>query len=173
MTRSALPPIPRQADERTTLNAFLDYSRAALLDRADGLTDEQLGTALPPSTLTLGRLLGHMLWVEQIWFLDRFDGDPMPEPWGSLDLGSDPDAEMTLTAEWSGQRLRTDFARIVADSRARVDRASSLDQLSVRPSRTGEHSSLRWILVHMIEEYARHCGHADLIRESIDGDTAG
>ena len=171
MTRPPLPPVPLQADERTTLVAFLDFYRAALLDRAHGLTTEQLQIALPPSTLTLSRLIGHMILVEQSWFRDRFDGEPMPDPWADHDWAADPDAEMDLAQTWSSDHLFAEFEQVIADSRARVERASSLDQLSAPPNREGEHWSLRWILVHMIEEYARHCGHADLIRESIDGDT--
>jgi uncharacterized damage-inducible protein DinB len=171
--RPVLPPIPLKADERTTLVAFLDFYRAALLDRAHGLSDEQLQIALPPSSLTLSRLLGHMIVVEQGWFLDKFDGEPVPEPWRDHDWSADPDAEMDLAQTWTGERLFDEFERAVADSRLRVERAASLDQLSARTNREGAHWTLRWILVHMIEEYARHCGHADLIRESIDGDLAG
>ncbi len=173
MPRPAPPPIPLQADERTTLVAFLDFYRAALLDRAHGLSDDQLQVTLPPSTLTLSRLIGHMILVEQTWFVDRFAGEPMPAPWTDHDWSVDPDAEMDLAQTWTGERLFDEFERVVADSRLRVDPAASLDQLSARTNRAGEHWSLRWIIVHMIEEYARHCGHADLIRESIDGDTAG
>ncbi len=171
MTRPPLPPLPLQADERTTLVAFLDFYRAALLDRARGLSDEQLQMPLAPSTLTLSRLIGHMVLVEQSWFAESFDGDPMPEPWASMDWDANRDAEMDLAQTWSSTHLFAEFERVTSDARDRVARAPSLDQLSAVPSRTGEHWSLRWILVHMIEEYARHCGHADFIRESIDGDT--
>ncbi len=172
MTRRALPAIPLQADERTMLEAFLDHYRASLADRAHGLSHEQLQIALPPSTLTLSRLLGHMALVEQHWFQKRFDGEDLGEPWASLDWGDDDDAEMTLAQTWSIEELFERFEAAVADSRARVEAAESLDQLSARSHRNGDHWQLRWILVHMIEEYARHCGHADFIRESIDGDLA-
>ena len=173
MPRLPPPEIPLQADERTTLGAFLDYYRAALLDRARDLPHAQLQVALPPSSLTLSRLIGHMTLVEHIWFLERFDGDEMPDEFGSLDWDADPDAEMALAETWSVEDLVARFQAACADSRARTAAAASLDQVSTRPNRSGEHWSLRWILVHMIEEYARHCGHADLIRESIDGDVAG
>jgi len=171
MHRPDLPPIPLRADEPTTLIAFLDFYRAALLDRAHGLSAEQLQVSLPPSSLTLSRLLGHMAFVEAIWFRERFAGDPMPEPWAALDFEQDPDAEMALAQTWSRDHLIAQFEQATAASRARVARAGSFDDLSALPDRSGDHWSLRWILVHMIEEYARHCGHADLIRESIDGDT--
>jgi uncharacterized damage-inducible protein DinB len=173
MHRPDPPPIPLRADETTTLRAFLDFYRAALIDRAHGLSTAQLQVSLPPSPLTLSRLIGHMAWVEAIWFRERLDGDAMPEPWASLDFEADHDAEMALAQTWSREQLLATFDRATAESRQRVDRAATLDQLSRRPNRSGEHWSLRWILIHMIEEYARHCGHADLIRESIDGDTLG
>jgi len=170
MSRPPAPPIPLQADERTTLLAFLDFYRAALVDRAYGLTQEQLQVTHAPATLTLSRLIGHMAWVERTWFLERFAGEPMLEPWAALDWDADADAEMTLAQTWDTEALMAAFEESIADSRARVDAATSLDQLSALPNREGELWNLRWILVHMIEEYARHCGHADLIRESIDGD---
>ncbi len=170
--RPTLPSIPNAADEPTMLNAFLDYYRASLVDRAFGLNDEQLAVRLAPSTLTLGGLISHMIMVEQNWFRRRFDGQGFTEPWVSLNFDADPDAEMTIAKSWSAEKLFAEFEAAVSDSRARTAAASSLDQLSVMPDGDGEHWDLRWILVHMIEEYARHCGHADLIRESIDGDTA-
>ncbi len=169
MTRPPAPHIPLQGDERTLLVAFLDFYRAALVDRAYGLTDEQLQMAHQPATLTLSRLIGHMAMVEQTWFRDRLSGDGMGEPWASLDWDADWDAEMTLAQSWTGEELLAKFNESVADSRARTDAAPSLDQLSVGTNQDGERWNLRWILIHMIEEYARHCGHADLIRESIDG----
>ncbi len=173
MTRPAPPDIPLQAGEREMLLAFLDFYRAALIDRAYGLTAEQLQLPHPPSTLTLSRLIGHMAVVEYYWFREVLDGADEPEPYASLDWDADPDAEMTLAQTWTVDELLGRFEEAVADSRRRVDRAASLDQLAATSNREGEHWSLRWILVHMIEEYARHCGHADLIRESIDGDVVG
>ncbi len=79
---------------------------------------------------------------------------------------------MTLAQTWSTDELMANFDAAVAESQTYVQAAPSLDQLTIEPNGEGEHWSLRWILVHMIEEYARHCGHADLIRESIDGDRA-
>ena len=170
MTRPPPPDIPLQADERTMLLAYLTYHQAALLDRAHGLTREQLSVGHPPTTLTLPRILGHMALVEYIWFQNRFDGGEVPEPFASLDWEADVDAEMTMAEGWSVEELHHQFATAVADSRARIDAAASLDQVSVVANQEGDHWSLRWILIHMIEEYARHCGHADLIREAIDGD---
>ena len=171
MTRPPAPPIPLEADERTMLTAFLDFYRAALLDRAHGLDHIQLNTALSTSTLTLSRLLGHMALVEAEWFRVRFDGDEHVAPFVDLDWSSDPDAEMSLAQTWTPEELAAVYNDAIVDSRARVAATASLDAVSSAANNWGEKWSMRWILVHMIEEYARHCGHADLIRESIDGDT--
>ncbi len=156
------------------LRQFLDYYRAALIDRAWGLDAEKLQRALPPSTLSLSRLIGHMTLVEEHWFRVRFDSDDLSERSAAFDFDRDPDAEMTHAQSLSIDELLSAFEAAVDDSRAREAAAESLDQVSKQSHpRTGETWNLRWIMVHMIEEYARHCGHADLIRESIDGDTAG
>jgi len=154
------------------LLAFLDFYRAALTDRAFGLTKEQLQAEHPPTTLTLSRLVGHMAYVEEVWFRDRFCAEDYSDIFSGLDWETDRDAEMTMAQDWSPEELLSRFEESVGHSRRIVDGAESLDQLSTRPHPEGEHWNLRWILIHMIEEYARHCGHADLIRESIDGDVA-
>lgn len=172
MTRPRSPIVPREANERTTLLSFLNFYRAELIDRAYGLTNEQLQISLPPSTLSLSRLIAHMTLVEYGWFQDTFDDEGAPDLYMGLDWESDRDAEMTLAQTWTTERLLQEFHVSVANSDSRIERAVSLDQLSAQTDDAGHGSSLRWILVHMIEEYARHCGHADFIRESIDGDHA-
>ena len=140
-----------RADERTSLDQFLDFHRATLISRIEGLTIEQLAITRPPSELTLAGLIKHLALVEDSWFVERMAGRPMPEPWLSAPFDDDPD--------W-------DFHSAVDDTPEHDD----LDALSVVPSRSDEGLfSLRWILLHMIEETARHNGHADLLRESIDG----
>lgn len=171
--RPAPPALANAVAERQSLEEFLDYYRAALLDRAWGLSREQLQIELPPSDLTLGRLIAHMALVERIWFQVRFDGDDMPEPWASMDWDADRDAEMTASADMTVEALLDQFNQATEDSRARLAKVSDLDQMSAGTNRDGEGWNMRWILIHMIEEYARHCGHADLIRQSIDGNTAG
>lgn len=172
MTRPDIPAIPLAADEAITLSAFLNFYRAALLDRAFGLSMAQMNTPLPPSSLTLARLLSHMTFVEYCWFQERLDGEALPAPFVDLDWERDPDAEMIAFGDASPNELVAGLAQSIANSNERTVKAASLDQLSRATNPAGEHWSLRWILIHMIEEYARHCGHADLIRESIDGDTA-
>lgn len=152
------------------LVSFLDFYRAELLDRTFGLSDEQMRLTHPPSTLSLARLVGHMALVEESWFCDRFAGQPPGEPWVGLDWENDEDAEMT----WAESQTRADlvarFDLALERARSAVGDAPVMDQLAAGGE--DQRHSLRWILIHMIEEYARHCGHADLIRESIDGDLA-
>lgn len=158
----------RRGDEPTMLNEFLDFYRAVLLRKASGLTPEQLDTAIVPSSLTIGALVRHMTLVEDHWFNSIFAGLVEREPWASADWDADPDWEMTSARGMTFQDLRTDFDEACERSRTLVAAASSLDELAKGGDVT-DPASLRWILVHMIEEYARHCGHADLLRESIDG----
>jgi uncharacterized damage-inducible protein DinB len=159
------------ADERTTLLAFLDWYRATLLLKADGLTDEQARTtSVAPSTLNLMGLVRHMAEVERNWF-QRCMLDRPAEPLfytedEELDLHPPPDATLA-------EAVAALLAEIAAADQ--VIAGHGLDDVSVRERRTEDggtfHPNLRWILVHMIEEYARHAGHADLLREAIDGVT--
>jgi uncharacterized damage-inducible protein DinB len=161
-----------RADERTTLAQYLDYHRATLVTKVEGLTQQQLATRLPSSSLTLGGLVKHMALVEDSWFQDDFLGLSLPAPFTDIDWDADPDWEFRTAADDSPEELLALYAAACERSRAVVAAADSLDALSVAESRRGEgHFSLRWIIVHMIEETARHNGHADLIRESIDGVT--
>jgi hypothetical protein len=164
-------PPPFVADEPTMLLAFLDYFRATMRRQTDDLDAAQLHTRLQPSTLTLGVLLKHLALVESYWATEVFAGSEPGEPWASADWDADPDWEMTTAAHDSPEELRRLFDTEVAAADATYRRAiadGGLDSLAVR-ERHGEHPSLRWILLQLVEEYARHCGHADLIRESIDG----
>jgi uncharacterized damage-inducible protein DinB len=158
-----------QADERTTLAAFLDYQRATFLSKIAGLTHEQLNQALPPSDLTLASLTKHLALVEDSWFQERFVGVEV-EPWASAPFDDDRDWEMHSAKTDTVDELIALYRAAVARSQATLARVDSLDTLSaVNDGREGIPYSIRWILVHMIEETARHNGHADLIRQSIDG----
>ncbi len=164
------PPLPnedRNADERTTLDDMLEFYRTVLVRKTWGLTDEQLHLRPLASTLTLGRLLAHVAFVEDHWFHASFAGQPLPDPWHDADFDADPDWEMTWGEGRSHEELVARFSESVERSRAAVRDASSL-AVTGRGEK-GIDISLRWILVHMIEEYARHVGHADLLREAIDG----
>ena len=158
-----------QADERTTLQFFLDYQRAVLARKADGLTDEQARmAACPPSDLTILGLVRHMTDVERNWFQrslqarelpPRYYGAAHPDGDEDGDFHPPPDATLAdaLAAYW--EEIEASNAAAAADS---------LDEVERRDRGT---YSLRWILVHMIEEYARHLGHADLLRQAVDGAT--
>jgi hypothetical protein len=111
-----------------------------------------------------------MALVELLWFRHRLADTGMPEPFASLDFDSDPDAEMTMAESLSADEIHSLFNNSILQADEHVGRVATLADLSALCNRDGDHWSTRWILVHMIEEYARHCGHADLIRESIDGD---
>ena len=143
--------------------------------KTEGLDAEQLDQRLEPSTMTLGGMLKHMAYVEDWWFNQVFAGNPEPEPWASVDWKADDDWEWHSAAEDSPEQLRALFDETIAVSDRILNEAlaaaEGLDASSQLPSRRLPDSkfNLRWILVHMIEEYARHNGHADLIRESIDG----
>lgn len=163
------PDPPYVATEREMLRAFLDYYRALLVDKAGGLTAEQLRTRLEPSTLTLGGIVHHMAYVEHWWFNEAFAGNEKLEPWLSAPWEEDRDWEFTVAADLDPDTIFDRYNAAIDLSREIESGVGSVDDLAVL-SRKGEHWSLRWILVHMIEEYARHTGHADLIRESIDGE---
>lgn len=155
-------------DERTMLVEFLDYFRAVLERKAQGLDDEQARVRVAASAIDLLGLVRHMAEVERWWFRRLFTAEIDT---GVYELPDDMDADWhhgpadTLTDALVVWRAEVTRARDI------VAAAASLDTIGVlRTSGRGD-VSLRWIVVHMIEEYARHCGHADLIREAIDGAT--
>lgn len=167
------PQPPTASDELGTLLGFLDFHRATLEWKTRGLTDEQLRRTVPPSTMTLGGLLLHLALVEDHWFTRVVGEAGMPEPWASVDWDADPDWEWHAAADLSADQLRARWASRVAASSGVVLRAirADADALDRTHPAPGEEVTLRWVLVHMIEEYARHNGHADLLREAIDGQT--
>jgi uncharacterized damage-inducible protein DinB len=158
--------IPRNDDERTTLLAFLEWERSTLARKCDGLSADQMRQAsVPPSNLTLLGLVRHMADVERGWFRrtlagedieDRYSSDADPD--GDFDNIADADVEEAF-ASWHEECGIADeiMSRRALEATGR--------------QRTGREVSMRWILNHMIEEYSRHNGHADLIREAIDGAT--
>jgi uncharacterized damage-inducible protein DinB len=175
---------PLAGDEVSQLRGWLDHHRDTLRLKTEGLDQQQLATPLPPSSLTLGGLLKHLALVEDNWFSAVLLGNDTAEPWRDVDWKGDPDWEFRTAADDSPAELRrlfdeaTEASDRILDEVLATDRPDGpagpggLDRLSARASRhTGEHFSLRWILLHMIEEYARHNGHADLLREAVDGQT--
>lgn len=142
-----------------------------MIDKASGLTQEQWGQRLEPSTMTLGGMTYHLALVEEHWFTDVFLGKELGEPWASADWDADPDWEWNVAPTMDIETVLDAYRGAIERSNAIVAEAESLDRLSIKSNRSDERWSMRWILVHMIEETARHAGHADLIRESIDGVT--
>ena len=160
----------RAADERDTLVTFLSYFRTVLVRKAAELTPAQLSVAIGASSLTIGGLVKHMAFVEDHWFQVVLLGNEYPEPWSAVDWGASPDWEFVTASDDSPSELLAQFRASVARSDAAIAAIADVAAVAARPSH-GEPTTLRWILVHLVEEYARHCGHADLIRESIDGRT--
>ena len=165
----AEPPVA--GDETATLLGSLERQRATFAWKCGGLDSAGLNAAHPPSSITLGGLLKHLALIEDHYFSVRLHGrDPQP-PWDSVDWDAEPDWEWKSAAEDSPEELITLWQESVARSRSLVAEAlaeGGLDRLA-QPWPDGRAPSLRRILIDLIEEYARHVGHADLIRESIDG----
>jgi hypothetical protein len=166
------PEVPRTEpstvnSERESLDAWLDYHRATLLFKCQGLTGEQLcQRAVSPSALSLLGLVRHMAEVERWWFRHWFAGQH--------DLGFLYGTEEDMDAEFNDvepARAEADFATFAEECRLAREAAAgrSLDDTFTRPGRGA--MDLRWVYVHMIEEYARHNGHADILREQLDGVT--
>jgi uncharacterized damage-inducible protein DinB len=168
-------PEPRPAvSEIDTLLDFLDFQRATLAWKCSGLDAAGLRATAAKSSMTLGGLLKHMALVEEHWFWRYLHGYDRTAPWDTVDWNAEPDWEWDSSTQDSPEELRTMWENAVTRSRELVDQALATDglgQLAKRAWPNGEAPSLRWILVHMIEEYARHNGHADLLRESVDGQT--
>ncbi|HET7690913.1 MAG TPA: DinB family protein [Nocardioidaceae bacterium] len=159
---------PWSGGEAETALGFLEFLRATLEWKTAGLGAAQLAQHHPPSTMTLGGMLKHLAFVEDWWFSHTFLGRSAEEPWAGVDWKVDPDWDWHSAAEQQPDELRALWRAAVDRSRS-VTAASELDALAASPLRNGERVSLRWIVLHMIEEYARHCGHADLLREAVDG----
>ena len=155
---------PLRADEATTLRTFLDFHRDTFRWKCSGLTQEQLAQAHGPSDMTLGGMMKHLALVESNWFDSVFTGVDLMPPFDTVDWDADRDWEWHSARDDSPEELRTLFDEALTHA--------GLEQESARKSRHQDSTfTLRWILVHLIEEYSRHNGHADLIRESIDGQT--
>jgi uncharacterized damage-inducible protein DinB len=158
---------PQTGSERETLTTFLDWQRDTLALKCAGLTDDQLRLrSMPPSTLSLLGLVRHLAEVERSWFRRTIGGE---------DIG------LVYSDSWDFQACYdatgADVGEAFANWRAEVGRAREIERAAPDVATIGyradrdEHFSLRWVLTHMIEEYARHNGHADFLREAIDGQT--
>jgi uncharacterized damage-inducible protein DinB len=156
---------PLLGGERETVRAFLDYHRATLAMKCEGLSDEELRTrSMPPSTLTLLGLVRHMAEVERAWFRRVINHEDIPLVWSD-----DDDYQAAYDASGSSRAEAFAAWRDEVEHARRIEReAESLDVTGYQ-ARWGEDVSLRLVMLHLIHEYARHNGHADLIREGIDG----
>ncbi|MEV7806360.1 DinB family protein [Microbispora sp. NPDC088329] len=156
---------PSIAGEREMLRAFLDYHRATLALKCDGLSDEELRRrSMPPSTLSLLGLVRHMAEVERAWFRRVIGEEDVPLVWSE-------EGDYQVAYDATGATRAEAFAAWQAEVEhsRRIERAAeSLDVTAYAP-RWGEEVSLRLVMLHMIHEYARHNGHADFLREGVDG----
>lgn len=157
-------PVPGEADERGILCGFLDLQRAVVPYKLEGLTDQQARRQFVPSQLTTcAGVVRHLRYVERGWFQEVLMGEQLPDP---EPLGV-PDAEFVVTQEDTLAQLLRDYEQECERSRE-VTARLRLGDVARNPEYP---RSLRWVLVHMIEETARHNGHLDLIRELLDGTT--
>jgi hypothetical protein len=155
---------PLAAQEREMLEAWLDFHRDTLAVKCEGLTGDQLRErAVPPSSLSLLGMVRHMAEGEHQWFTMVLGGEQLPYPYYTDD---NPDADFDDVDGADVAEAFETWRSACAGARERVAAAASLD---VAGTQDGREFSLRWIMIHMIEEYARHNGHADLLRQRIDG----
>ncbi len=168
------PEPPIAAGEVDTLLGFLDFQRATLAWKCRGVDAAGLRATTAASSMTLGGLMKHLALVEDGWFSQALFGIEQAAPWNEVDWTADRDWEWHSAADDSPEALFTLWEASVDRSRTLVAEAltdGGLDRLAVRTFPEGGSPSLRWIVCHMIEEYARHNGHADLLREAVDGAT--
>ncbi|OSM44304.1 DinB family protein [Nesterenkonia sp. PF2B19] len=166
------PEAPLAGGELETLLGFLEFHRATLAHKCAGLDAAGLAQRVEPSTMTLGGLFKHLALVEDHWFSVTLFAREPAEPWLSADWEADEDWEWHSAAADSPQELRALWERSVEASRRLTQQAlndGGLERSADRARPDGAVVTLRFILVHAIEEYSRHNGHADLLRESIDG----
>jgi uncharacterized damage-inducible protein DinB len=166
------PEPPLAGDETASLLGFLEFQRATLAWKCAELDTAGMQATVGVSAMTLGGMLKHLSFVEDWWCSRWLHGrDPQP-PWDGVDWDADPDWDWRSAATDTPEQLRRRWEETVARSRSSVAEAladGGLDRPARRTWPDGRAPSLRWILLHLVEEYARHNGHADLLRESVDG----
>ncbi|MCW2879622.1 MAG: hypothetical protein JWQ95_3722 [Sphaerisporangium sp.] len=160
--------IPAAWDERTTLTSFLDYVRATVHAKCEGVSEGHARSApLPGSPLmTMSGLVNHLRWVEYSWMQVRLLGEEDQGPW----TDEDPDREMRIAVDMPLAQILEEYEAQCAGYRELVA-SLDLDTVAKEAIRDGTHVTLRWILHHLIEETARHNGHLDILREMADGVT--
>jgi uncharacterized damage-inducible protein DinB len=156
------------ADERTTLELFLDFHRAEVVRALEGVTDQEAASQMLPATeLTVGGIVKHLAAMEDLWFSHKLLDAPSAEPWRSAPFDRDPDWEFHSAADNSVAEIRELYLTACEASRRITARVESLDVLAARASFGDQLVSLRWIYLHMIEETAQHRGHLDLLLDAI------
>ena len=167
------PDPPLTGDDATSIVAALERQRATLAWKCGGLDADGLRATTASSTITLGGLLKHLALVEDNTFTRRIGGREMPPPWNAVDWDADPDWEWRSAAHDTPEQLYALWREAVARSRGALDEAladGDLDQpVTTMTDDEGRSPSLRRVMLDTLEEYARHVGHADIIRESVDG----
>jgi hypothetical protein len=165
---TALPDIAYVAGEGRMLTEFLDYFRAVFIRKVEDLTEEQARHRLPPSDLDLLGMTRHLADVERWWFRAVFTAEVSN---GNYDSETDPDADWHHASDATLADAIDVWRGEVSRAREIAVMATDLDAIASYTSGSRGEISMRWILIHMIEEYARHCGHADFLRQAIDGVT--
>ncbi len=168
----SFPEPPAAGDETATMLGSLERQRATFAWKCGGLDAAGLQAKVGASSMTLGGLLKHLALVEDYYFTEKLQGGEMGPPWDAVDWDADPDWDWHSAAEDTPEQLMTLWERAVDRSRAAIEHAlehGGLDQPAKFTWPDGRTPSLRRMLIDLIEEYARHVGHADLIRESVDG----
>ena len=162
MAETQREPVPRvDSGELDTALAFLSFARHCVLKKADGLSDEQLRRVMTGSGTSILGLIQHLAEVERYWFGYHLAG-------AGSDTDGDPPTE--VATDGSTESVLQTYRDAIADSDLAIERAGDPNTRVARPV-DGEHLTLRWVLAHMTSETARHAGHADILREQIDGTT--
>lgn len=159
---------PPAWDERTQLTTFLDYARDTARAKCEGVSPENAHKALLPGSplMSMGGVISHLRWVEYFWFQVVFLGQEDQGPWTE----EDPDREMRIAVDYPLTQLLDEYAEQSARYRD-LAAGNDLDKRAKRPISDGRHVDLRWVLLHLVEETARHNGHLDILREMLDGTT--
>jgi Protein of unknown function (DUF664) len=158
-------PLGLRRGERETLEGFLDWYRAVIERKVDGLTAEDAKRVITPTGMSPLGIVKHLGWVERGWFRETFAGEDVQ----SIDVDGDNSPEFAVGRDDTVESVIAFYQAEIQEARRIAREAPSLDTVSARETRFREQVSLRWIMVHMLEETARHAGHLDLMREKIDG----
>jgi len=158
-------PLGVRSGERETLEGFLDWYRSVVERKVDGLTLDDAARPMTPTGMSALGVVKHLGWVERGWFRETFAGEELE----AIDVAGDNSAEFAISSEDTIDAVLDFYRSEVEASRRICGTAHSLDALSVKETPYRERVSLRWVMVHMLEETARHAGHLDLMREELDG----